>query len=481
MSYLVGMVAALSVVGALVVPATAVAATAAPQVSTRSEINGHVYVDGGLSLTNGYYTFPSFSPGTPGEDNVGPGGGSSDSLAVANYFTAQTDFAFQIADQAGHKTGYWVKGYAYNRFRLFGFYHDLQCTIYHGDPGAGGVEVPVSPYQCGTNGDGDQVWNLSFHISVAPATNVTDRNEQARLLTKACSNPANCAYAPTSISETAGAPPTPVGYMLVNRTTSPADQNVAWEKTTTTSNSIGIKIGTKFSFPGVELSVELSYGYTVTDSYKEGRSSKLTAKPGEEAWFELAPALKHVEGDYLVRSDGVLYRLPNTSFDFPDPTVLSRLTACSRPAPSGGSGITTAPRPVTHQKGTTCEDAAEVALGRDADLRASIVAPQTARPGATVRATVKVGNVGPADSGPARTWFLVPAGYTITDADGGTVFANIITFAADNLPGGQTSRHTVSLRAPDGPAIGLYGALTLGAAPDPNLFNNVAFGPALTW
>lgn len=144
----------------------------------------------------------------------------------------------------------------------------------------------------------------------------------------------------------------------------------------------------------------------VEGAIEGGRASGLVVRGHAGGWFTLAPALKHVTGDFFVRSQGTVYRLTNTSYDLPDPTTHSVLSSnYKKLAPGGPSGVRLEPPPSAIPEGTIRGPSTLVG-NHDSDLQVGIDAPWITPPGSTVTATVKVTNAGPGDSGPTRTFFL---------------------------------------------------------------------------
>lgn len=115
-----------------------------------------------------------------------------------------------------------------------------------------------------------------------------------------------------------------------------------------------------------------------------------------------------------------------------------------------------------------------------ADLKVGVQTPQFTGAGTDVTTKITVTNNGPAPAGPTQTTLIVPAGYTVKDNGGGSLANNSVggldTFVTPSLPTGATATFTATLTAPKGFAVGFTAAYAFSTTPDPNIFDNAAFG-----
>jgi hypothetical protein len=109
-----------------------------------------------------------------------------------------------------------------------------------------------------------------------------------------------------------------------------------------------------------------------------------------------------------------------------------------------------------------------------ANLSISASAPAEVAPSAAVTVTVKVANAGPSAAGKTGTALLIPRGWTVARAGGGTVIGRqLITFTDASLAANGTITYTVTLTAPAAKGRDLLAAATASTIKDPSILNNV--------
>ena len=109
-----------------------------------------------------------------------------------------------------------------------------------------------------------------------------------------------------------------------------------------------------------------------------------------------------------------------------------------------------------------------------ANLSISASAPAEVAPSAAVTVTVKVATAGPSAAGKTGTALLIPRGWTVARAGGGTVIGRqLITFTDASLAANGTITYTVTLTAPAAKGRDLLAAATASTIKDPSILNNV--------
>ena len=116
----------------------------------------------------------------------------------------------------------------------------------------------------------------------------------------------------------------------------------------------------------------------------------------------------------------------------------------------------------------------------DADLAVRLDAPVFTSPGQSVTTTVTVSNAGPATASNVTTTLLLPGGFTVDNAAGGTVNGGTLTFTAQSLAPGASAVYSVALHAPGGFGFGFTAAYAFPANPDPFILNNLGLAFSLT-
>ena len=110
-----------------------------------------------------------------------------------------------------------------------------------------------------------------------------------------------------------------------------------------------------------------------------------------------------------------------------------------------------------------------------ADLSISAAAPAQVSPSAPVKVTLTVANAGPSAAAKTGTALLIPRGWSVASAGGGTVIGKqLITFTAATLAAGQKITYTLTLTAPHAKGLALLAAAVASTVKDPNYRNNLA-------
>jgi hypothetical protein len=109
-----------------------------------------------------------------------------------------------------------------------------------------------------------------------------------------------------------------------------------------------------------------------------------------------------------------------------------------------------------------------------ADLSVKLHAPATAVLGASVPVTATVTNAGPATATKVGTVIVIPRGWTVTNAGGGTVVGKqLVLFTTPSLPTQTSTTYTITLKAPAKTTTSTIGAATTSTTRDPNYRNNL--------
>jgi hypothetical protein len=110
-----------------------------------------------------------------------------------------------------------------------------------------------------------------------------------------------------------------------------------------------------------------------------------------------------------------------------------------------------------------------------ADLSLTLNAPAQASARGKVTVTLTVRNAGPSAATRAGTALLLPRGWTVASAGGGTLTGRqILTFTAATVPAGSAVTYTVTLTAPSAAGRAVLAAATASVTGDPSYRNNVA-------
>jgi hypothetical protein len=110
-----------------------------------------------------------------------------------------------------------------------------------------------------------------------------------------------------------------------------------------------------------------------------------------------------------------------------------------------------------------------------ADLSLALTAPAQVSARGKVTVTLTVRNAGPSAATRAGTALLLPRGWTVANAGGGTLTGRqILTFTTASVPAGSAVTYTVTLTAPSAAGRAVLAAATASVTGDPSYRNNVA-------
>jgi hypothetical protein len=110
-----------------------------------------------------------------------------------------------------------------------------------------------------------------------------------------------------------------------------------------------------------------------------------------------------------------------------------------------------------------------------ADLSLALTAPAQVSARGKVTVTLTVRNAGPSAATRAGTALLLPRGWTVASAGGGTLTGRqILTFTTASVPAGSAVTYTVTLTAPSAAGRAVLAAATASVTGDPSYRNNVA-------
>lgn len=202
-----------------------------------------------------------------------------------------------------------------------------RCTVYLGDPNAGGRVPAVSPYACDVTDNGGGTlgseWFLTFTVHRAAATPITDRSQQQEFL-RNCTT-ANCAYVATGKELHTGAEQ-PYQSPYTNGTGRVSTMHVGQSTEISNTTSFGTTLSSSVDVGGVwSVGADLSYSDSWTYSSTFQQSEDIEVEPGQTGWFTIAPQMLRVTGDFYVVYDGRLYVLPGTTVDVPSASGVTHL------------------------------------------------------------------------------------------------------------------------------------------------------------
>lgn len=233
---------------------------------------------------------------------------------------AKMDFGYRIIED-GKPTPFYVVGHTTNTRDGLGYDHDAACDIYLGEPLDGGVKQHYSPYTCtskGSNVDGRADWKVDFTVSALPYTTVKDKHIAQQLITESCVNAESyCSYVPFSMVDVlknpvvVGTPITNNGYV---------EQSESYEVTHTReiTNIWELKWSISYTWAKVfKASMEFGYERKEMEASEWKTSIDMAVEGRSTGWYELSPAYQRVTGDYMVRHNGVDYRIVDSTFDIP--------------------------------------------------------------------------------------------------------------------------------------------------------------------
>ncbi|WP_448810446.1 hypothetical protein [Agromyces bauzanensis] len=233
---------------------------------------------------------------------------------------AKMDFGYRIIEN-GKPTPFYVVGHTTNTRDGLGYDHDAACDIYLGEPLAGGVKQHYSPYHCASNGsnvDGRADWKVDFTVSALPYTPVTEKHLAQQLITESCVNSESyCSYVPFSMVDVIK-DPVVVGTPITNNGYVEQSESHEVSHTREITNIWELKWSVSYTWAKVfKASMEFGYERKEMEATEWKDSIEMNVEGRSVGWYELSPAYQHVTGDYMVRHNGVDYRILNSTFDIP--------------------------------------------------------------------------------------------------------------------------------------------------------------------
>ncbi len=262
---------------------------------------------------------------------------------------AQANFRYRILEN-GVKTNYWVMATANNIKSGALYKHNGSCEIYIGEPTSeSSPKATLSPYECISNNvDGAyrNDWTGVFDVQAVATSTPLGQIQTNQLLEAACGPAASgedCGYIPSSMSYTTG-DEVVASRRIHNESGKSGEYSIKWAHTTVATHSTEITAGIEAKYFGVKASLKVAYGYEY--SVENSREDEVTMTIGADntGWISIAPGLVHIEGDYVVRVGGIIYRIPNVAFDFPAGDTYDNLVLhCTTPE---GTACPKTPDPV---------------------------------------------------------------------------------------------------------------------------------------
>lgn len=233
---------------------------------------------------------------------------------------AKMDFGYRIIEN-GKPTPFYVVGHTTNTRDGLGYDHDAACDIYLGEPLNGGVKQHYSPYHCASNGsnvDGRADWKVDFTVSALPYTPVTEKHLAQQLITESCVNAdSDCSYVPFSMVDVLK-DPVVVGTPITNNGYVEQSSSHEVSHTREITNIWDLKWSISYTWAKVfKATMEFGYERKEMEASEWKDSVEMNVEGRSVGWYELSPAYQRVTGDYMVRHNGVDYRIVNSTFDIP--------------------------------------------------------------------------------------------------------------------------------------------------------------------
>lgn len=225
-------------------------------------------------------------------------------------------YAHQIYDKSNKPTGYWM-GSKYASPESGS--NSGSCDIYLGDPRKKGKWVPLSPYSCGW--DNIRGWNPTPTLVLRSATQVTDPDEAADILSDNCNDSDNakrCTYVGIT-STTALGKAEPRGSEVINYGDSVTHKKISWEDEVGSETSIGLEVTNEFKLGELwKLEVKATVEHKWEYSHKFGEDIDQDLEPQTAGWAVFAPNYVAFLGSWVVDAkDGKRYLLPDVSLKSP--------------------------------------------------------------------------------------------------------------------------------------------------------------------
>lgn len=277
----------------------------------------------GLTLRDGWFAATgkwSLSGGGKGDDRAGNGGVPNvidKRYGWVSVWGWSPGFVYSHQIYRGGKpTGYWM-GSKYASPETGS--NSGSCDIYLGDPRQKGTWAPLSPYSC--NWTNIRGWNPTPTVVLRSATQVTDPDEAADILTDNCNGSDNadrCTYVGIT-STTALGKLQPRGSEVINNGETTAKKKISWEDEVGSETSIGVEVTNSFKLGELwKLEVKASVEHKWEYSHTFGEDIEQEVDGRTVAWAEFAPNYVAFLGSWVVDAkDGKRYLLPDVSLKSP--------------------------------------------------------------------------------------------------------------------------------------------------------------------
>lgn len=180
---------------------------------------------------------------------------------------------------------------------------------------------PDSPYNVTASWSSTSTYNPEpdFAVTNKPGEEVTDRAEQAALLTKFCKDGnGSCAYLPKSYTADVTKDPVNVSDPFYNDTKEEAEFGFDKEISTKWINTVAVEGSVEVEIAKVvNLGVKVTYEHSVETELKTVEKMSVKVAPGHGVVYQFVPSYAKVTGDFSIFAEGTRYDLKNVDFDFP--------------------------------------------------------------------------------------------------------------------------------------------------------------------
>ena len=180
---------------------------------------------------------------------------------------------------------------------------------------------PDSPFNVTVSWSSTSSYNPEPDVSITrkPGEVVTDRAEQASLLTRFCKGGTGaCDYVPKSYVPDTTQAPVNVSHPYYNDTKEESEFGFDQEISTKWINSIAVEGSVEVEIAKVvSLGVKVTYEHSVEREYKTVEKMSTKVAPGEGVVYQFMPSYAKVSGDFSIYAEGTRYDLKNVDFDFP--------------------------------------------------------------------------------------------------------------------------------------------------------------------
>lgn len=281
--------------------------------SSDQHVYGNVIAVDGLSLRSGWFAPTNrWSTATRPPSTIETGRAKRAEVSGVRPGMLMT---YQIVDDAGKPTDYWVGAKFYEPAVRAA---EWDCKIYiGGDPRTDGSPTTLSPYTC-TWGN-PHGWNPHPGLTVGKATVVTNKTKAKQLLTKYCgasTGSRDCTFIPAGYFTTLG-PMVLASDIAHNTKDEHGEFKVTWEDERSEENSIAVELGTEIEIWKIwKISLSVKYGHTWETSHKFGQELSTPVEGQGVAWYTHAALMQTAVGTWVVNGDQ-RYSIPNVSVSAP--------------------------------------------------------------------------------------------------------------------------------------------------------------------